>query len=229
MDTEPPRRSASPPRSGEGARPPKLLDQVRGAIRIRHYSYRTEEAYVAWIRRFILFHRKQHPRALGRAEIEAFLTALAVERRVAASTQNQALAACEWGWQWIFPSARISVDPRTGLRRRHHLDPSMLQRAIRIAARLAGIAKPVGPHTFRHCFATHLLDAGYDIRTVQELLGHRDVATTMIYTHVLNRDGRAVRSPADVLATPPPPAVLHGPPNPTTGRRNAGSFRGAKP
>jgi integron integrase len=341
------------------AHPPRLLDEVRHAIRVRHYSYRTEQAYVAWIRRFILFQRKRHPREMGREEIEAFLSALAVERRVAASTQNQALAAllflyrdvlgvqvgwlaelvrakrpqrlpvvltaeevarvlarlsgipwlmamvlygsgvrlmechrlrvkdldfdrgeivvrdgkggkdrvttlpacvreplsehlarvrvqhgrdlagglgrvllphaiavkypnadCEWGWQWIFPAARISVDPRTGIRRRHHLDPSVLQRALRVAARLAGIAKPVGPHTLRHCFATHLLDAGYDIRTVQELLGHRDVATTMIYTHVLNRGGRAVRSPADLLAAPPPAAVLHGPPNSPAGVRN---------
>jgi integron integrase len=106
----------------------------------------------------------------------------------------------EWGWQWVFPASVISVDPRSGThRRRHHLHETVPQRAIRDARRRAGLSQPVGPHTLRHCFATHLLEAGYDIRTVQELLGHRDVNTTMIYTHVLNRGGRAVQSPADFL------------------------------
>ena len=103
----------------------------------------------------------------------------------------------EWGWQYVFPADRLSTDPRSGITRRHHADESGLQKAVREAARAAGIAKPVGPHTFRHSFATHLLQANYDIRTVQELLGHKDVKTTMIYTHVLNRGGLAVRSPLD--------------------------------
>lgn len=332
-------RACEPSAEYGPANKPRLLDQVRHAIRACHYSPRTEDAYVAWIKRYILFHGKRHPVELGPAEITAFLTHLAVERHVSASTQNQALAALlflyanvlgkdpgwlegivrakrperlpvvltqaevgalfaqmrgvswlmatllygsglrlfeclrlrvkdldlerreivvregkgnkdrvtmlpgqacgplarhleavklqhdrdlscgfgrvllpdalavkypaadrEWGWQWVFPASRICRDPRWGaVARRHHLHESVLQKAIRAAARRAGIIKPVGPHTLRHCFATHLLEAGYDIRTVQELLGHRDVKTTMIYTHVLNRGGRGVESPADRL------------------------------
>jgi len=316
-------------------RPKKLLDQVRDAIRLKHYSIRTEEAYVNWIKRYILFHNKRHPTEMGAPEVEAFLTHLAVKENVAASTQNQALSALlflyrevlhqdlgpvdalrakrpkrlptvltkeetlrligclsgahqlmakliygsgirlmeclrlrvkdleferraiivrdgkgaqdrvtvlpdslipllqehlqrvkalheqdlaqgfgsvylpyalerkypnadkEWGWQYVFPASSLSQDPRSDVTRRHHLHESSLQKAIREAARLAGIVKPVGPHTLRHCFATHLLEAHYDIRTVQELLGHKDVKTTMIYTHVLQRGGLAVRSPLD--------------------------------
>lgn len=111
-------------------------------------------------------------------------------------------APTEWPWQYVFPATKRSIDPRSGRERRHHVDEQVIQRAVRAAARSAGIEKPATPHTLRHCFATHLLEGGYDIRTVQELLGHRDVATTMIYTHVLNRaGGRGVISPADTLGT----------------------------
>ncbi len=316
---------------------PKLLEQMKNTLRRKHYAYRTEKSYIDWARRYILFHNKRHPQEMGVPEIESYLTYLAVERSVSASTQNQALAGIiflytqvlkieinpkeinasrakrsqnlpvvlskeeahktinlmvgthklmaqilyggglrlmevmrlrtkdidfanqkiiirsgkgdkdritmlpekiikplqnhlfrvqeehklhlkngngsvylpnalaykypnaknEWQWQWVFPSKNISTDPRSGETRRHHLSASSLQRAVRKAGKLSGINKRISPHTFRHSFATHLLENGYDIRTVQELLGHKNVQTTMIYTHVLNRGGIYVRSPLD--------------------------------
>lgn len=318
---------------------PRLLDQVRDALRVRHYSLRTEASYLQWIRRFILFHNKRHPLEMGEQEITAFLTHLAVNKHVAPSTQNQALAAIlflykevlvqeldwmddivrakratripevlspeqvrrlfgqlegghrliasllygtgmrlmealrlrvrdvdfhyrqitvrngkggkdrvtvlpdsliislkehlervkdlhdrdlaegfgraylpyalagkypsadrEWGWQYVFPAPTRSRDPRSGAVRRHHVFEQNLQRAIKQAAMNLGFPSRVCTHTLRHSFATHLLESGQDIRTVQELLGHADVKTTMIYTHVLQRGGRGVRSPLDHLA-----------------------------
>jgi site-specific recombinase XerD len=202
----------------------KLLDQIRDAIRLKHYSYRTEKTYVHWARRYILFHNKRHPATMGAPEIEAFLTHLAKNDNVSSSTQNQDFNALLFLYRNVqhielnapvhalrakrsqnLPTVLSKGDTAlvlSGMQGLHQLMAKLLygsglQRAVRAASKLAKIDKPVSPHTFRHCFATHLLEAGYDIRTVPELLGHKDVKTTMIYTHVLNRGPKAVRSPLD--------------------------------
>ena len=315
----------------------KLLNDVRNVMRVQHYSYQTEKTYVHWIRQYIFFHKVTHPKEMGAGEIEAFLTHLAVERTVAASTQNQALAALlflyrgvlkvdlpwlgkftpakhsnhvpvvltkdevkliinqlngtnwllanllygaglrltealrlrvkdfdfgfkqivvrdgkggkdrftvlpaklieplqkqlqiarklhdgdlrcglgkvempfalarkypnaetEWAWQFVFPSKSLSINPRSGKNGRHHVSPSSLQKVFKVALRKSRIPKNASPHTLRHSFATHLLQDGYDIRTIQDLLGHKEISTTMIYTHVLQNNRLGVRSPVDV-------------------------------
>ena len=332
-----PSETVSPPDTRER----RLIERFREAIRARHYSRRTEQTYWYWVRCFVFFHGKRHPRQLGAEQVSAFLSWLATERNVAAATQNQALAAllflykhvldvklpwvgdlvraqrpvrlptvlteaevrrllacvdgvgelmvgllygaglrqieclslrvkdidfayrhvvvrdgkggkdrvtmlparlvqplqahlgkvrllhrrdldegygevslpyalarkypragCQWAWQFVFPSANRSADPESSVIRRHHIHPDTLGRIVKRAAERAGIIKPVSCHTLRHSFATHLLERGHDVRTVQELLGHSDVSTTMVYTHVINKGARGVPSPLDRLEQP---------------------------
>ncbi len=170
------------------------MDQVRQVLRYHHYAYRTEQTYCDWIMRYIRYHGgKTHPRNMGKKEIEAFLSHLAIQQNVAASTQRQALNAI------VFLSKTRSTDPRSGKTWRHHVLESGLQKAVKAAVGKAGLTKPVGCHTFRHCFATHLLENGVNIRVVQELMDHADVKTTEIYTHVMEKDISVVRSPLDGL------------------------------
>ena len=170
---------------------PRLLDRARATFRLRHYSRRTEEVSVAWIRRYILVHGKRHQRdlAIGAGWVE-------LPHALARKYPN---AGREWVWQWVFPATRFYRDRATGQVRRHHLHESVLQRLVKAAVHRAGLTKRATPHTLRHSFATYLLEDGRDIRTVQELLGHRDVTTTQISTHVLNRGPSAVRSPIDTM------------------------------
>jgi hypothetical protein len=196
---------------------PKLLDRLRETLRTRHYSRRTEQTYCQWVKRFIYFHNVRHPEEMAEPEINAFLTHLAVKEKVRtihegdladgwgrvllpdALDRKYPNAPKEWRWQWVFPQENRWKSTQTREEGRHHVDESLVQKAVREAVSRAGLTKHATCHTFRHSFATHLLEGGYDIRTVQELLGHKDVKTTMIYTHVLNRGPSGVRSPVDGL------------------------------
>ena len=171
----------------------KLLDRLRQALRSRHYSRRTEKTYVAWVKRFIYYHNVKHPAEMAEAEINMFLTHLAVDKNVSASTQNQALSAL----LFLYRHAVGRKVGELGEVVRARKPKSIIQRAVKQAVTRAGLNKRASCHTFHHSFATHLLEDGYDIRTLQELLGHKDVKTTMVYTHVLNQGPKGVRSPMD--------------------------------
>jgi site-specific recombinase XerD len=175
----------------------KLMDQVRQVLRYHHYAYRTEHSDCDWILRYIKFHGgNTHPAKMGKKEIAAFLSYLVTHLHVAAATLRQALNAI------VFLSKSLSVDPRSKVKRRHHVLESGLQKAVKTAVDRAGITKCVSCHTFRHSFATPVLENGVNIRVVQELMGHADVKTTEIYTHVMEKDISAVLSPLDRLAPP---------------------------
>ncbi|NOY53034.1 MAG: tyrosine-type recombinase/integrase [Deltaproteobacteria bacterium] len=172
-------------------RKPKLLDQMREALRVRHYSRRTERTYCHWVKRFIYFHNVRHPAEMAEG--------WGCVRILGALDRKYPNAPKEWRWQWVFPQENRWKNTRTGEEGRHHVHPTLARHAVRRAVLATGIVKRITCHTFRHSFSTHLLEAGYDIRTIQELPGHKDVSTTMIYTHVLNKGGHGVRSPADGL------------------------------
>ena len=207
---------------------PKLLDLLREAIRSRHYSRSTETTYCHWVKRFIFFHNVRHPADMAEPEINSFLTHLAVKEHIkmplaehlnnvkkihdadiakgfgrvimpAAFSRKYPNASKEWRWQWVFPQGTLWHNKSTGEHGRHHVHESIIQKAVKDVVARIGLVKRVTCHSFRHSFATHLLENGYYIRTVQELLGHKDLKTTMIYTHVLNKGPAGVRSPADNL------------------------------
>ena len=189
----------------------KLMDRVREALRVGQYALETEKAYVDWARKFIRYHKMKHPNEMGALEVEQFLTYLAVKRQLSAKSQKQALCALvflyqtvlgrELGWQYLFASPRLSVDPREPQagKRRHHIHVDSLEKAIKAAVRASGLTKRITAHTLRHSFATHLLETGHNIKKVQDLLGHRDIRTTMIYLHVMESGTTDVRSPLDAL------------------------------
>ncbi len=207
--------SAAEERVPYSTRAPKLLDRLREALRTRHYSRRTEQTYCHWIKRFIL---SATAKGEGPDHHVARITQGPASRPSEESQGSsrsglgRRLGVCldaldrknpnspkEWRWQWIFPQDNRWRNYKTGVEGRHHVHESIIQKAVSGAVRKAGLSKRATCHTFRHSFATHLIESGYDIRTIQELLGHKDVKTTMIYTHVLNRGGKGVKSPVDDL------------------------------